>query len=532
MPQIETSDNDPIIQKFGGGVHTRASEEEIQDRESADGGQNYRLDPRNRELRPRQPFDLLATVPDGSKITGAVNLIKSDGTSQIAVSTESGNVYEYDNGSFGSAIATGLNVNSKLRGRIEHNWAIDDIVLITDISGNENLYEWDGTSSGFVEVSHNLTGNLKAKYCFISGERVWLGSVNSNGTNTPHAVIASEVDDYTNLSTTKATSATGSADPFWLLMPDLKPINGMVEAYGRKVFSTKDGQIFDLAGSEPADYAINDFYPRSGASGDESLVFTGDDIMYGRRGRIESLKATDRFGDVSSDDLSQQISDAVDTYTDWTNVYNSRTQQVLCIAKDQSLAWNFSKPVKEQTELSPWVKYTTNHAMGFNPSFAMNMIDPNDGLEYIFMGDNDGNFYRLEGTLGGGDGGTTKLKTTFIGMLRTLPTSGNMSRFNGYIRYRKDQAYNVDLTFQYAGRKANDTTIQINVAAEEAGSYYGQDIYYAGDNYYGANFSGRILEKYIGQTGQGESIQIKVEIETEADFKINEIGFLHQSNLT
>lgn len=530
--RTQKTENIEIVQKFGGGIHSRASEEDIKDRESFTGGQNARLDPDNRELRPRLPFDLLDTTPDGNEISGMVNLLKSDGTSQIAVITTGGNVYEYSSGSFGSAIATGLSTTAKMRGRIEHNWAIDDIVIITDLNLSEEIYTWDGTSSGFSKMTHNLTGDFRAKYCFISSERAWYGGVYNNGTSTPHAVIASGVDDYDNLSTSKATGSTGDGDPFWLLMPDLRPINGMVEAYGRRVFSTKDGQIFDLSGSVASDFTIEDFYPRSGVSGDEALTYIGDDIVYGRRGRIESLRATDQFGDVSANDLSFEIDDLISTFINWTIVYNQRTQEFLCIPENQSQAWNYSKAVKEQGQYSPWMKYVTNHSFGFNVTCAMNMIDPEDGLEYIFMGDSSGNFYRLEGTASNGDAGTENIKTVFVSQMKTLPATGTLGDFDGYIRYRKDQAYNVDLSFLFGGRKSRDETLQIQIEGAQGGVYYGGTNYYGQEVYYGQGFSGRLLEKYIGQAGQGENFQIRVEIETKADFRINEVGFRAQAVIT
>ena len=527
MPYIERGDNEAVIQKFGGGVHTRASEEDIMDRESGQGGENYRLDPSNREFRPRKGFDYIVTAPDGNAITGMINLVKQDEV-KMAVSTAGGNVYEYTGGVFGAPIATGLDVNAKLRGRIEHNVEIDGVVIVTDVAGQEVLYEWDGAT--FSPVAHNLTGDLRAKYAFVSDERLWLGNVHNNGNDTPHAVIASQVDDYKVLSTTKPTSALGDGDPFWLLMPDLRPINGMVEAYGRRVFSTSNGQISELTGDVGSNFKIDDFYPRSGASGDESLLFIGNDIVYGRRGRIESLRATDQFGDVESNDMSQLISDDIEKYINWTNVYNSRTQQVLFIPENQSLAWNYSKPVAEKTELSPWVKYTTKHSMGFNPTCIMNMIDPDDGLEYVFMGDADGNFYRLEGEQPGDAG--EDISSVFVGQLKSMPTTGNMANFDGYIRYRKDISYDVNVTFIFSGRRANDETIQVNIEEDLGGSFYGQNIYYGGNNYYGGQLSGRLFEKYIGQVGQGEAFQVKLQIETKADFRVNEVGFRFQTNFT
>ena len=62
--------------KFGGGLHTRASEDEIDPREAADGA-NFLLDLENRELRNRPPFDLIGQVPNAGEIRGGGSLLKS-----------------------------------------------------------------------------------------------------------------------------------------------------------------------------------------------------------------------------------------------------------------------------------------------------------------------------------------------------------------------------------------------------------------------------------------------------------------------
>ena len=66
MPETKAVDDLDIVLKYGGGINSSASEEEISERESASGGQNVELELDNHELKPRKPFDLLDTTPDGS----------------------------------------------------------------------------------------------------------------------------------------------------------------------------------------------------------------------------------------------------------------------------------------------------------------------------------------------------------------------------------------------------------------------------------------------------------------------------------
>src|SRR6185312_5699264 len=90
--------------KFGGGLHTRASADEIDAREAAD-GQNFLLDLDNRELRNRPPFDLVGTLPNGAEVRGGGSLLKSDG-SISTIFQGGGKVYNWDGGTGFTKVGT------------------------------------------------------------------------------------------------------------------------------------------------------------------------------------------------------------------------------------------------------------------------------------------------------------------------------------------------------------------------------------------------------------------------------------------
>ena len=139
MPQ-EISEDGTLTLKFGGGIHSRASEDEIDKREAHD-GQNFLLDLQNRELRNRPSFDLIDTAPNGAQINGLITLVKSTGTNHMAVQAGD-SVYSFDGVSFGAKIAT-VNSGARLRGPLEANWTLDDKVLISDLAALEPFSEWD-----------------------------------------------------------------------------------------------------------------------------------------------------------------------------------------------------------------------------------------------------------------------------------------------------------------------------------------------------------------------------------------------------
>src|SRR3990167_1546263 len=301
-----------VTLKFGGGLHTRASEDEIDARE-ASAGQNFLLDIENRELRNRPPFDLIGTVSNASEIRGGGSLLKSDGT--VSTLFQAGTaVYEWDGLTAFTSKGT-VNATAKLRGHWRtHNWTLDDKLLLTDLSLVEVIKEWDGTtlsSTTFTNQAAAAFGSFYAKYLTVSNERAVFAHVRDPSQITPHMMVGSLRGNYTQITVAdRPASSLSEEDPFFLLSHDLKPINGLVEAFGSTIISTEKGRLYNLTGSSAKDFAFSDFYPGSAASGVESLSYVGNDIVYGRQGRIESVKDTDRFGDSEADDITAMVADA------------------------------------------------------------------------------------------------------------------------------------------------------------------------------------------------------------------------------
>lgn len=532
--------------KFGGGLHTRASADEIDPREAAD-GQNFLLDLDNRELRNRPPFDLIAQVPNSAEIRGGGSLLKADGTVKTFFQA-AGNVYSWD-GSTGFTLIGTCNSTSKLRGHWRsHNWLLADKVLITDLNLADVVKEWNGTtfqSCVFTKETSTAFGTFYAKYLSVSNERAVFANVHDPSTASPHMIVGSALGNYNQISVAqRPSSSLSTSDPFYLLMPDLKPINGMVEAFGTTIFSTEKGRMFNLDGSSAKDFSFNDFFAGSYASGSESLGYVGNDIIYGRQGRIESVRDTAAFGNSEADDLTLEIADAVAGYSGWTTVYNGRLNRVYLFPTGQSECWVFNNAMRtarvltagptnqfvEQSQvtqnvgkLSPWMRWKTTHALAFQPTFAMSMLDPVDGLEYVFMGDASGNIYRMEGTGASGDGGSASVETFWTSKVFTAPLDAEVYDVIGYIKYKKNVAADVTITFQAAGKSAFDQGITVSLPAPTA-NYFGGTVYFGGDYYFGAKFQNRLIRQHIDVPGQMSDFQVKVDVDSVSDFNINEIG--------
>jgi hypothetical protein len=540
--------NDVAVElKFGGGLHTRASEDEIDAREASD-GQNFVLDLDNRELRPRAPFDLVGTVPGSGSVLGGGSLLKSDGT----VSTlfqRGGTVCEWNGGTGFSPVGT-CNSASKLRGNWRaHNWMLSDKVLFSDLTLNDVVKEWDGTtfqSVSFTDTSGAAFGSFGAKYIDVSNERVLYANVKDHGTSFPHLMVGSAQSNYLMIDTSnQPSSSLSTGDPFYMVIPDLKPINGLVGAFGTRILSTEKGSLFKLDGTTAKDFAFSDYYLGSAASGNQSLAYIGNDIIYGRQGRIESVRDTAAFGNSEAIDLSLIVADQLEDFTGWTTVFNGRKNLVYMFPEDESEVWVFNTAMRtsrlvrgddptdqfvDQTvgkrvagKLSPWMRWTTAHPLAFQPTFVDSMLDPATGLECVFMGDSGGNIYRLEGVGDSGDGGINNIQTSWTSKLFSAPLDAEVFTLEGHIKYRKQATESVvTITIMYAGRVAFDKSTTLTLPATEA-NYFGDTIYFGGNIYFGATFQDRLIRQYFRVPGQSNDFQVRIEVDGVNTFNINEV---------
>ncbi len=544
VADVKPKDLDVKI-KFGGGLHTRASADEIDQREAAD-GQNFLLDLENRELRNRPPFDLVGTVPNGLEIRGGGSLLKADGTVSTLFQA-GGVVYEWDGATNFTQRGT-CNASSKLRGPWRsHNWTLSNTLLLTDLNLADVVKKWDGTtfsSVAFTKENGTAFGTFYAKYLFVTGERAIFANIKDPGATVPHMIVGSTVSDYTQISIANLpASALSTSDPFYILTPDLRPINGLVDAFGATILSTERGQLFNLAGSSAKDFSFDSFFPGSYASGSESLSYIGTDIIYGRQGRLESVRDTNTFGNSEADDLTKEIADIISAYSGWTIVYNGRANRVYCFPTGVSEVWVFNPAMRtsrslgqgvtgqfiqqpDLPKLSPWTRFTTNHTLAFRPTFAMSMLDPADGLEYMMMGDASGHIYRMEGIGASGDGGTANIDTHWVTKVFSAPLDSEFHDIEGYIKYKRRAAATVSLTFQFAGKTAFDSTIIINIPPPGGTSiYFGGPNYFGGQIYFGVPFANRLIRQYFPKVpGQASDFQVRIDVLGNTNININEIG--------
>ena len=518
------ADVKPIILTFSGGVNSRKRPADI-DINECTFGENFSLDQQVASLQKRAAFDLSATAPNSASINGFAQLIKRDGSVTTLIQA-GGNVYTWDHVSAFTLVGT-VSSSAKLRGPRAHNFTLDEYVIITDLSKAEIVKKWDGTT--FSDFSHNLAGTFYAKYCRVHQERAIFANVKNSSTDLPHVMVGSKRGDAGVLTVTDRPAGTLALDdPFFLISPDLKAINGLENAFGTFIFSTLRGQIFQLKGSNSFDYEIEEFYSGSAVNGDEAITQIGNDIALGLPARIESLSGTINYGDVEADDLTLPISDLLEKVTSWTLAYDRKKRRLYCFPDNQSTIYVLFKPILDEGKASPWARWTTGHQMNFTPTAVMPMIHPTTKEDLIYFGDSTGQIFLFEGS-GARDGGTSTIAVSRTsGLIRGLP-EGNVMDIEGWITYSKQFAATVTLTFQFAGEGLFDKSLTIDLPAGDDIPVYNSSgvdaAYYNGTNYYGRSFSDRLSRQKFGPAGYNSWFQIKIEIESEGAVDLHELGF-------
>lgn len=531
MPEVtgpfRPRDGDLVI-RFGAGLNSRATPADIDEQECA-AGENYDLDIDNRDFRRRAAFSLVGTATNGGDLRGMGQLKDSSGT--LTQWVQAGDtVYSWDGATSFTSKAT-VSSSAQLRGTI---WQLDDLCLISDLNAQEVVMTWDGSS--IADMSHNLGGDFKARYIAVENERAWYANVLS-GSALPHVIVGSKISDYDNLSINDRPASTATAgDPFFIATPDLKAVNGFIQAFGLKVVSTSNGRLYKITGTDITDFAIDQFYDESFASGAEAIVAIGNDVAIASEGRIETLYATQNLGDVEIDDLTRKIQPDVESLFNWTLAFNRNNQKLYAFANSHSTVYVMHKAfiddqirrVAQRAEakfVSPWSRWKTDHAMAFQPSCVVRMLRPSDGLPTVYMGGSAGQIYELDGDATGDDGGTTAITASRTSKLYRAPL-GKFDRITGYVvtkQFSQTADVTITLTAQWAGTQLFDQLVQIVVSGATGIPAYGGSDYYGGGSYYGIPFTGRLTAHATQLIGAGSHFQLKVDLSGAEDLEVEEV---------
>lgn len=501
-------------------------------------GRNFELGLRQSKLVPRSPYDLSGTATNASPINGLLQLVKRDNTETTLVQAGD-TVYLWD-GTTGFTSKGTVNSSSRLR---DCYWSLGDYLVVVDTAKATVVKKWDGTT--FSTLTTGLGTDLYAKYAVVHQNRVWLANVKTT-TDTPHLIVASKLDDPTDYDTSirggPTTEGGGTfsvgTEAFYLLSPDLKPINGMVSFFGNLVISTTGGRLYQLTGTSASTYKFVPYYSGSAAIGTESMANIGNDLIYMKEGGgIDLLSTTQTSGDVAADDVSRWIPTTTEDLTGAITVYDQKKQKVIFFVQDKALV--LFKDLLG-AELSPWSVYTTQESFAFNTNAAKYMKRPGTQEYTVFFGDEDGRVLDLNGS-GNGDAGSQSIsvlrKTRFIydgeGGDKQGGGALNLRRsvLNGVVQYRRFFTA-VDLTVEFDwGDEYNVSSSVISMKGAPTGStgvYYNLTSYYNGSAYYsqGLPYRDKISTQTFSPSGKGPGFFLSVSADTTAQFQVDSVDLM------
>jgi hypothetical protein len=493
-------------------------------------GQNFELGLRQTKLVPRAPYDLKGTATNALAVNGFMQLVKRDNTETTLVQA-GGVVYLWDGS---SSFTSKGNVSSSSRLR-DCYWSLNDVLVITDTAKATVVKQWDGST--FSTMTTGLATDLYAKYGVVFQGRVWLANVTTS-TDTPHLMVASAFEDYDNYDTSRrggpstdggGTFTTGQ-EAFYMLSPDLKPINGFLVFFNQLIMSTEGGRLYKLTGTSGATYKWTDYYPGSSAIGAESIADIGNDVVWMKKGGgIDRLSTTQTSGDVSADDLSRWIPDQVEDLTDCITVYDQKRQKVLFFVANKILV--LFKDLLDG-EMSPWSVYKTKESFAFATNAAKYMKRPGTQVYSVYFGDSAGRIFDLNGE-GTGDAGSNDIdvirKTRYITNGEGQPPLNLMQKMlKGSITYRRVfSPCDVTVSFDW-GDEYSETSSVITLKGAPSGSagvYYGGSAYFGGTAYFsqGSAYADKISSQTFSPSGKGPGFFCTVSLETDTDFQIDHL---------
>lgn len=522
--------------RFPGGINEN---ETPNLQEAAKGSFNFELSAERSALIPRPPFDLVGTASNAANVSGIGQLVKTDNT-QTTIVAAGTVVYAWDGATAFTSKATGLTAPYLMR---DVTWDLGNYSLLTDVALNNVLKKWDGST--FADATTGLGGTaLYAKYGLVKDGRVWLFNVKA-GTATPHLMVASKFEDPTVFDISKRatdSSFTTGLEAFYMVTPDLKAISGAVLFQNTLVISTQGGRLFQLTGNNSKNYAWIDFYDGSAAIGDESIVNTGNDVMYMRKGgNISTLAAVQSFGDVKADDFSRWLSTTIKNLTGCLCCYDQTNAKVyffvsggkvLVFFKDKYFAVPGQSPV-QQVGLSPWSVYMTAHASNFSPLFAKYMYAPGTTQYGVYFGDQNstGNIYLMNG-VGAGDAGSTPIQLKRISRLidkdviQQYPYDQRI--LQGVVQYRR-KAPTFDFTVEVQWSDEYNTSSSViripGPPISDTGVFFGGNFYFGGNVYFNQGFQFAETESHqtFSPTGVGPSFVMTLSAANTGQWQVDSV---------
>lgn len=404
-----------------------------------------------------------------------------------------------------------------------------EVELLTAPTGTTGTYAVDSglatPATGTITADAEVT--LYAKYGAVHNGRQWLFNVTSDSADTPHLLVASAWEDIESYDTAaRAEDGTVTADEaFYMLTPDLKPINGVAQFNKELIISTLDGKLFRLIGNDATNYRWVDYYSGSASVGTETMVNFGNDVALMREGgRIDTLRQTDASGDVTVDDISRWIPNITRSLSESLSVYDNDRQKVYFFVQSKILV--LYKEYLYGSQVSPWGVYTTELDFRFNTSAAVRLRRPGGTSYSVYVGGDGGEIYDLNGT-GSGDAGTTGIQMKRrSNLIEDLDTKQNM--LSGSVHYRRVEQVDLVMSCDWS-EEYNLTTAIVSLKGrsptDSATPYFGGGIYFNDNSYYngGFAFEGRPTTQRFSPAGRSPAFFFEINTDSKYEYQIDYI---------
>ena len=501
-------------------------------------GYNFDLSINQTSFVARKAFDLKATAPNGLPLTGLLQLVKRDG-SESTLTVNGDRVYLWNGASTFTSKATVISP-AKLRSVY---WSLGEYLVITDVSATNVVKTWDGVT--FADIVTGLAKPLRAKYAIVQLNRIWLFNITYDGVSYPHMILASAFENPLSYDTSTrggpstvggGTFATG-LEAFFLLVPDMRPINGVCLFQNTLLISTMEGRLWNLTGTSAKDFGFVDFFDAEPSVGSECVTNIGNDVVFvSRGGEINNLMATQSFGNVRTYSLSRWIPQTTHDIVPRKIIYDQQNQRVLFFLPDQILVLfkDLLAVAGVEGVKSPWSFYRTVDPALFNTQDARYMYRPGTKEFTVFFGDALGRIYDLDGT-GAVDAGlygiTVFRRTRHIGpdIMNKTPWPWVEENITGRIRYKRLSPIDATVTLEWENEynQASTTVSMKGPGVLDVSPYWNGDSYWSGTDYWNGGFdaTGQTTSININPGGKGPGFFMDISLTASSPFEVISVEF-------
>lgn len=536
QPWADSSTSPLVSLRFDWGLNENLT----QDIGECSAGYNFELAYGQTSLIPRAPFDLKGAAPNGGAITGLMQLVKRD-SSQTTLVAAGSTVYKWDGASSFTSVGS-VTGPALLR---DTYWLLSDFSVISDVSLNNTVKKWDGTTFG--DLTTGLGSPLYAKYAIVHLDRVWLFNIKYGSTTYPHMILACKFEDPTTWdpSTRGGPTTVGGGtfstglEPFYLFVPDLRPINGVCLFANQLIISTDSGRLWNLTGTSSSTFQFVDFYDNAPAVGQENVCTIGNDVVFARQGgAIALLSATQAYGNVFVGNLSAWIPVTTKNLNGFSQIiYDITNQKVFFFTTGKVLVLYKNLLIQDRYQVlggkSPWSVYTTLDQSNFVTQAAKFMLIPGTSNYSVYWGDASGRIFDMNGTGALGDAGSSLIQVSrtsaHISNEILNPWPWIQESIGGHIKYRRNVQASLTLSLLWDEEYniASQTVTLKGPSGTNTGAYFGGSFYYNDGSYYnqGFQFANYISSILADPGGKGPGFYTTLFASTTTPFEVTSVDF-------